>query len=236
MDGRSPPLGVFAGPAAGRDRGRTLPPGSRLVLYTDGLIERRGESWTRASNGSWPRSRRLPGAPRRRSHARCRRRSWTRMRTATTSACSPSAGGPRAARQPAGARPSTAPRRRRARAGASAATRRCPSGRSRTAPVASNASPIALEVVLVGQHVLPRRPTRARTPSPPPPRSARAAGARPGTRRGASTCCCRARRRAGGTSPSRSWTRASGERSPSPLLSSWPSVTSAAAGPSAANE
>jgi PAS domain S-box-containing protein len=42
-EGRSPPLGVFAG-AVPRDQTEVeVPPGSRILLYTDGLVERRGE-------------------------------------------------------------------------------------------------------------------------------------------------------------------------------------------------
>ena len=42
-DGRSPPLGVFAGPVLTVETEVEVPPDSRLVLYTDGLFERRGE-------------------------------------------------------------------------------------------------------------------------------------------------------------------------------------------------
>jgi serine phosphatase RsbU (regulator of sigma subunit) len=43
MDGRSPPLGV-TGPGGERcQAGFTLPPGAGFLLYTDGLVERRGE-------------------------------------------------------------------------------------------------------------------------------------------------------------------------------------------------
>jgi serine/threonine-protein kinase RsbW len=41
--GRSPPLGVGAGPGGRADAEIALPPGARLLLYTDGLVERRRE-------------------------------------------------------------------------------------------------------------------------------------------------------------------------------------------------
>ena len=42
--GRSGPVGSFASLPAREESGLTMPRGSRLMLYTDGLIERRGES------------------------------------------------------------------------------------------------------------------------------------------------------------------------------------------------
>jgi serine/threonine-protein kinase RsbW len=42
-DGRSPPLGVFPTPVPRIQTELDVPPGARLLLYTDGLIERRGE-------------------------------------------------------------------------------------------------------------------------------------------------------------------------------------------------
>ena len=42
-EGRSPPLGVFAGPVPRVQTEVAVPPGSRVLLYTDGLVERRGE-------------------------------------------------------------------------------------------------------------------------------------------------------------------------------------------------
>ncbi|TDC42875.1 PAS domain S-box protein [Micromonospora sp. KC213] len=42
-DGRSGPLGTHAASRARREAELTLPRGSRLLLYTDGLVERRGE-------------------------------------------------------------------------------------------------------------------------------------------------------------------------------------------------
>ena len=41
--GRSPPLGVGVGAGGRSDAEIALPPGARLLLYTDGLVERRKE-------------------------------------------------------------------------------------------------------------------------------------------------------------------------------------------------
>jgi serine/threonine-protein kinase RsbW len=43
-EGRSPPVGLRPGTAERTEGRLTLPPASRLLLYTDGLVERRGES------------------------------------------------------------------------------------------------------------------------------------------------------------------------------------------------
>ena len=43
-DEGSPPLGIGLGAADRTDSTVVLPPGATLVLYTDGLIERRGET------------------------------------------------------------------------------------------------------------------------------------------------------------------------------------------------
>ena len=64
---------------------------------------------TTASRGCSRRSAPAWARPRRRWRARCRRRSWTRGRPATTSACSRSAGAKPLVTTPTGARPSTAP-------------------------------------------------------------------------------------------------------------------------------
>jgi serine phosphatase RsbU (regulator of sigma subunit) len=46
-DGRSTPLDViFASDGPRREAALTLPPGSTVLLYTDGLVERRSESLT----------------------------------------------------------------------------------------------------------------------------------------------------------------------------------------------
>jgi serine phosphatase RsbU (regulator of sigma subunit) len=44
MDGRSPPLGVRTAAAPRIEAATDLPAGTRLLLYTDGLVERRRES------------------------------------------------------------------------------------------------------------------------------------------------------------------------------------------------
>ena len=43
MGGRSTPLGVLADSLPRSEARFTLPPGGGFVLYTDGLVERRGE-------------------------------------------------------------------------------------------------------------------------------------------------------------------------------------------------
>ena len=82
--GRSAPLA--AATARGRRRRVGLRPGTRLVFYTDGLIDRRGRSLERGL----PRLvEEAASAARRRRHAsptRCSRRCWSRRRR-TMSAC-----------------------------------------------------------------------------------------------------------------------------------------------------